>query len=428
MPKLLPVISSRPNIIAVVENVLQSNESLGYRVEALSPHADPVGFMGYELPDLYVLDFADPGFDPLPVLNEIESDPWLLSGGMVAIFDDAEQKEQLESERQANIIISIMQDEAAALLPNVLRILTRNLRLVSHRGLGADLVGNLAGSFELENNPVDAGVYVNLICNFLFSTGRCDAPQKNQLRLALTEILLNAIEHGNCGIDAEQKRAWLNQGHAMKQLVGQANLDPDIAAKRVRFEFQLQEDHASFRVTDQGAGFDWRAQQEIDPLDLLMEPCGRGIMMAREVTRTLQFNEAGNEASFEVAYQKDGQPLRPELFAQKPMLTFEPGELVIRQGESSDTLYFIADGLFDVIVGETCVGQLSPDDIFLGEMSFLLNAPRTADIVATSSATLIAIDRAEFVAGIRRQPRYALFLAKLLAHRLAENNSRVTGE
>ena len=68
---------------------------------------------------------------------------------------------------------------------------------------------------------------------------------------------------------------------------------------------------------------------------------------------------------------------------------------------------------------------LNQDDIFLGEMSFLLNNRRSASVKAVTNGALIRISKKEFVAGIKEKPHYSLFLARLLAQRIERLNHKL---
>jgi CRP-like cAMP-binding protein len=69
------------------------------------------------------------------------------------------------------------------------------------------------------------------------------------------------------------------------------------------------------------------------------------------------------------------------------------------------------------------VSTLSEEDIFLGEMSFLLEHRRTATVRATTNGRLIKVSKRAFVEAIKRKPHYALLLARLLAQRIERINS-----
>ncbi|MBN2874737.1 MAG: cyclic nucleotide-binding domain-containing protein, partial [Spirochaetales bacterium] len=72
------------------------------------------------------------------------------------------------------------------------------------------------------------------------------------------------------------------------------------------------------------------------------------------------------------------------------------------------------------------VSALSPDDIFMGEMSFLLSNRRSATVVSKGRSVMIRISKQDFVNLIKESPHYGIFLARLLAQRLARLNLRTS--
>jgi CRP-like cAMP-binding protein len=74
------------------------------------------------------------------------------------------------------------------------------------------------------------------------------------------------------------------------------------------------------------------------------------------------------------------------------------------------------------------VGSLSAQDIFMGEMSFLLNERRSATIKAKSAGKLILLTQQTFINIIREYPHYGVFLSKLLAKRLVRSNIQAAAQ
>ena len=69
---------------------------------------------------------------------------------------------------------------------------------------------------------------------------------------------------------------------------------------------------------------------------------------------------------------------------------------------------------------------LTPNDMFIGEMAFLLNDRRTATVRAVgSNCKLIKVPKTAFLSLIRKNPHYGIFLSKMLAQRL-ENQAQTT--
>src|SRR5574344_1640823 len=93
-------------------------------------------------------------------------------------------------------------------------------------------------------------------------------------------------------------------------------------------------------------------------------------------------------------------------------------KLVCKENEMSNDLFFIVSGRFAVYSGRKLNTVLTPNDMFIGEMAFLLNDRRTATILAVGDCKLIKIPKSAFLLLIRKNPHYGIFLSKMLAQRL----------
>jgi len=109
----------------------------------------------------------------------------------------------------------------------------------------------------------------------------------------LTELLVNAVEHGNLGISYEDKLR-LRLADDWEAEVGRRLMVAENAARQVRVHFRRQADRVEFTVQDEGAGFDWQSYLDFDP-ERAADPNGRGIAMARMVSfSSLEYQGNGN--------------------------------------------------------------------------------------------------------------------------------------
>ena len=382
-----------------------------------------IAHLEIELPALCLLDADDPNIDTTALFRAIAQDSWLLQTGLLVIYENPATAQALEQQTSGNIIQAVALNELETKVPVVLDIIEKNRRLIFQRGLGQNLMQTLYGSFKLANDPLAAEVYVKLICNFLYQAGRLNQAGSMKLRLALTEMLINAIEHGNCEISFAEKAAWLEADKPMRTLVAQRNSDQTIAQRRVHFEYALLPDEATFTVADEGQGFDWREHLKNSETDDFLALHGRGIMMSRSVTDSLEFNDIGNQVKFSIHYEKNATLASPQLIQDLPVCELSAGDIVFREGDEGDELYFISSGSFEVTTDGKTLAQLNADDMFIGDMSFLLNGNRHATVTALEPSRLITISRAEFIRALRKYPQYGLVLARLLAQRLWLRNT-----
>jgi cAMP-dependent protein kinase regulator len=79
------------------------------------------------------------------------------------------------------------------------------------------------------------------------------------------------------------------------------------------------------------------------------------------------------------------------------LITCEPGEIIITQGDPGDSLYILTSGAVKAFVRDaegrqTQVGVFG-EGAFFGEISILTGKPRAATIVAASRCELLELDR-----------------------------------
>ena len=74
---------------------------------------------------------------------------------------------------------------------------------------------------------------------------------------------------------------------------------------------------------------------------------------------------------------------------------FTPSQTIFKEGEYGDKLYLIKKGIVDVYKSEKFIRQLSEGGCF-GELSLLINEPRSATIVASTNVTLYSLTQDNF--------------------------------
>jgi potassium-dependent mechanosensitive channel len=87
---------------------------------------------------------------------------------------------------------------------------------------------------------------------------------------------------------------------------------------------------------------------------------------------------------------------------------YNAGEIVVRQGDTSDSLFVIAEGVVGVLITlkdgeETEVARLGAGDFF-GEAAMLTGTTRTASIIALTNSRLLEINREDFIPIMKRFP------------------------
>lgn len=96
---------------------------------------------------------------------------------------------------------------------------------------------------------------------------------------------------------------------------------------------------------------------------------------------------------------------------------FRAGTAIVRLGEPGDTFYVILDGHALVVRATGRPLKLHTGDFF-GELALIENAPRSADVIATSDVTALAIGHAAFKKLLRSEAAFTHAILKTVVGRL----------
>ena len=117
------------------------------------------------------------------------------------------------------------------------------------------------------------------------------------LASCLREIIVNAVEHGNLEIGFDEKSESMREGRYF-EFLQERRVDPRFRSRKVVVEYSISSSRATFRVTDQGPGFDHRRFVRGDgaPSEELLEH-GRGLFITLGAFDKVLFNDRGNEVT-----------------------------------------------------------------------------------------------------------------------------------
>ena len=115
------------------------------------------------------------------------------------------------------------------------------------------------------------------------------------IRMCLREMLLNAIEHGNLNINFDEKTQQQENGDYLQFLIARQK-NPLYTNKFVTIEYKINPTQISFRITDEGEGFDHKKMMRKETNDKSLENLGhgRGLIMTRDFFDKIEYNEKGN--------------------------------------------------------------------------------------------------------------------------------------
>jgi len=116
-------------------------------------------------------------------------------------------------------------------------------------------------------------------------------PDVDMLKMALSEILINAVEHGNLGITMEEKANAVRKG-SFEKLLQKRLKDPGLSSRYVTLEVFMDDGRLEYVVTDEGEGFDYSGNAEIDPASRIGS--GLGIQIAKTFFHEVRYEGRGN--------------------------------------------------------------------------------------------------------------------------------------
>jgi sigma-B regulation protein RsbU (phosphoserine phosphatase) len=116
------------------------------------------------------------------------------------------------------------------------------------------------------------------------------APEPEKVMI-ISELLRNAVEHGNLGITYEEKTQFLNEGNLSVEIEHRRQL-PRYAERFVLVQFKKLPEKITVTIEDQGNGFDFRKYLGFDAARVF-DNHGRGIAMTA-CTLDVQYLGNGN--------------------------------------------------------------------------------------------------------------------------------------
>ena len=103
---------------------------------------------------------------------------------------------------------------------------------------------------------------------------------------------------------------------------------------------------------------------------------------------------------------------------------FLPDEYIFEQGEKGDKAYLLLDGRIAIEVNGKKVSEISEMEIF-GEMSLILNRPRSASIRVLKPSIVLPIDKKILNDLLEKSPPVVKSMVKQLSYRLAQCDSEI---
>ncbi len=347
---LIGVLNTDETITAEIKTCLKGDKTTEHLLRIFSTPSALFDFMSFDLPEIIILNLSDHELDLDNLVKSFTETTWLHTFGVIGIWNRRTDSENslIDQLDNLNILTLLEQERLSSHLHKIIHIIDDNWQIIFQHDIAEKLVGKSAGAFLIDNDPLSVPVFAGLAATALLQKGYISPEKKQELQISLSELILNGIEHGNCGISMEEKSRHLTNGSTILDLIHEKCQDPGIAARRVRFEWETGETETVFTIRDQGEGFDIRKLQDKLKNRGSDEFNGRGIMMASRISRKLSYNRKGNVARLVFGHSEDIEQRAPSGFSKQESLSVNPGDIIFQEGENSDFLYYIAAGHYGV--------------------------------------------------------------------------------
>jgi CheY-like chemotaxis protein len=245
-----------------------------------------------QAPALALLDRVLPGEDGLSLLRRMRQEPSLRHVPVIMQSACAEPSDLLDALRAGAAFYVTKPIDPDALLS-----LARGALRIASTQRVQKLPGPLAtalrdGQFEFRTLAEAHALALELgqLC-----------PNPEQVVLGLTELMINAIEHGNLGITCEEKGQLCRADTWQAEVQRRLEL-PEYKFRVARVFVTRDAQGVRFEVHDEGPGFAWRRFLRFD-VERADQPNGRGIALARGLAFSdLYYREPGNIVVAEVRH------------------------------------------------------------------------------------------------------------------------------
>jgi DNA-binding response OmpR family regulator len=227
--------------------------------------------------DLVLLDKIMPRMDGISLLKRIRADS-SLSNLPVVMLTGADKPEDivegLATGAYYYLIKPATQEVLSSVVKNVLEESSRKREL--HERLGQQrknmcLLQRAVFSFHTLQEARDLAL---LLADISMSPERTVS--------GYSELLVNAVEHGNLGITYAEKSRLLSEDKWAQEVEDRLK-SPQYADKLVEVVLDKAGDTLKVTITDQGQGFDWNKYLQFDP-ERVFDLHGRGIAMSRGIS------------------------------------------------------------------------------------------------------------------------------------------------
>ncbi len=256
--------------------------------------------IGNYLPDLVLTDLQMPELDGLELVNQIvERFP-----DLPVVLMTAHGSENIAAQALANGAASYVpkSELAANLVDTVTQVLAISASETRHKRLRSSIKRTHL-EFEFENDPDLIAPVLDLLQQLLVNHDGFDHPTRIRIGVAIEQALLNAMLRGN--LELCRSVVPVGKGPAVKE----RRLDKRFSERRVSMALDIEPEHVSATISDEGPGFDTTLVPLPSTSDSFQAGYGRGLVLIQNFMDEVEFAEAGRKISMKK--KQNTCPIKP---------------------------------------------------------------------------------------------------------------------
>jgi serine phosphatase RsbU (regulator of sigma subunit) len=114
------------------------------------------------------------------------------------------------------------------------------------------------------------------------------------------------------------------------------------------------------------------------------------------------------------------------IMSELDVVTLKPREILFQEGDTGERMYVVVSGELEILKAPDSDDELILNRIqageYIGEMSLVTGAPRTASVRANGDVVLLSMSRAQLMDLLQRHPHLASDMVTVLSQRLDNTN------
>lgn len=247
--------------------------------------SDPYGY------DLVLLDRNMPRLDGIALLKRIKADARLTDLPIV-MLTGADRPEEIADGLAAGAYYYLTKPASQEVLRSVIKntlddsLKKRELReLLGHQRNSLGLMRRAEFEYQTLQEAKDLAL--------LLADASMNPPRTVN---GYSELLINAVEHGNLGITYAEKGQLLNEGRWADEVESRLR-QPHYSKLQVSVVVEKTAEACVVTITDQGSGFDWQSYIGFST-ERAFDLHGRGIAMSKAMSfDSLEYRGTGNSVA-----------------------------------------------------------------------------------------------------------------------------------